>query len=61
MLAVLDKFLAGFYVANKVNFQNCLANFLNRLKNSQHVFGSRQKLSQIINEPVLHDRVLNIT
>ena len=38
MLAVLDKFLAGFYVANKVNFQNCLANFLNRLKNSQHVF-----------------------
>ena len=27
-LAVLDKFLAGFYVSNKVNFQNYFANKL---------------------------------
>ena len=34
MLVVLDKFLACFYVANKVK----MVRFLNRLKNSQHVF-----------------------
>ena len=28
MLAILDKFLAGFYVLNKVNSQNYLANKL---------------------------------
>ena len=27
-LAVLDKFLAGFYLSNKVNFQNYFANNL---------------------------------
>ena len=30
MLAVLDKFLPGFYVSNKVNFQNYFANKLIR-------------------------------
>ena len=27
-LAVLDIFLAGFYLSNKVNFKNCFANKL---------------------------------
>ena len=30
MFAVLDKFLPGFYVSNKVNFQNYFANKLIR-------------------------------
>ena len=36
MLAVLDKFHAGFYVSNKVNFQNYFADKL--IKHLQHVF-----------------------
>ena len=30
MLAVLGKFLVGFYFSNKANFQNCFANKLIR-------------------------------
>ena len=43
-LAVLDKFLDGFYVSNKVNFQNHVTDKLIKwfvfdgFKNSQHMF-----------------------
>ena len=30
-LAVLDKFLVGFYLSNKVNFKNCFANKLSKM------------------------------
>ena len=56
-LAVLDKFLDGFYVSNKVNFQNHVTDKLIKwfvfdgFENSQHMFN--HNVTGFIPSPVL--------
>ena len=68
-LAVLDKFLAGFYVSNKVNFQNYFANKLIKwfvfeaVQNTRSTCFIRSKTRGDIkpDKTLVHARVLNCT